>query len=240
VTADDDKRALERFVAGLDVDDDALATAITARAVDRTIVVEALLTALTSPHAAVRRRAAERIARMRDVAPRLAAELTLLAATDPDERAREAGAVALQAHGLLVPDATPPQRGSPERAPSFGERLLAFMWLRPMTVRSTQPGLVLLPRIRANAPSMRATLTVDDDGRSMLALSGLPAMFAATRPTVLVRRDPDADAYTEIGTALEPVSADGSATIRIEPEVGPADEVRRWLERDVQLVVIDR
>ena len=46
MSAADDRRAVDRFVAGLDVEEDALATAIVGMAVDRTVIVEALLKAL--------------------------------------------------------------------------------------------------------------------------------------------------------------------------------------------------
>jgi hypothetical protein len=243
MTSDDDKRALDRFVAGLDVGEDALASAVTARAVDRTIVIEALLKALASPQADIRRRAAQRVARMADVAPRVQAELTLIAATDPDERVSEACAAALRAHVLLEQDAASaaPRSDHEPASPPLVERFLASLMLRPMIMRSArQPLVLLLPRNRAELPEMRGTLMDADDGAVLVVLSALPPQFAATHPTLRVRRDADSDAFTAIATATEPVSADGAATIRIGPEVGPADEVRRWFGREIELVVTDR
>lgn len=241
MTSNEDRRSLERFVAGLDVDEDALAAAVTARAVDRTIVVEALLAALASPLASVRRRAAQRVARMDDVAPRIAAELTLIAGADPDERVREAGVTALRAHDLLVPGGpaepgTARSRGAPA-ARSIGAGLLASLWMRPMTMRSAQPVLLLLPRNRAGAPETRGRVTDDEDGSLLIVLSGLPEQFAGHRPTVRVQRDPQSDAYTAIGTAAEPVTEAGVAMIRIDRDVGPVDEIRRWLSRDIEVIV---
>src|SRR3954463_13197420 len=95
---DDDDRAIDRFVAGAPVDADALAMAITAKATDRAVVVEALLKNLASDEAIVRVRAAERVARMPDVAPAVAARLRELAVNDAHPGAREACAAALRAH----------------------------------------------------------------------------------------------------------------------------------------------
>lgn len=239
MTAGEDKRALERFVAGLEVEEHALAAAVTARAMDRTIVVEALLAALSSPQASERRRAAERVARMADVAPRIVAELTLIAGADSDERAREAGAAALRAHGLPVPGtAAGPERTTSRTASameSVGDRLRASLWLQSLSMRSKDAVVLLVSRDPTEAPDMRGRLIVDDDGNVMIVLSRLPASFAGSRPTMLVRRDA-ASAFTEIGTADEPVSADGAATIRIAPEIGTLEDVEGWLEREVELV----
>ena len=244
MTADDETRALERYVAGLDVDEQALAAAVTGRAVDRTIVVEALLTALASPHTGVRRRAAQRVARMADIAPRVAAELTVIAATDPDEGARDACVAALQAHTLPVPGATQPagaaRSGREPAAPSLGERLLASLVLRPMIMRSAQAAVHLVAHDRADLAGMYGTLKEDDDGTLIVELRGLPPEFAGTRPTVRVRRDANAAAFTAIATAAEPVSADGQVTVRIGPDAGPVGDVRRCFDRAIELVVSGR
>lgn len=96
-------RALERLVAGAATDADELAAAVSAQAVDRAIVVTLLLDALGDSEAAVRRRAAMRVARMAEVAPRVAAGLEVMALTDADEDARAACRAALRAHRLQVP-----------------------------------------------------------------------------------------------------------------------------------------
>ena len=64
MSSQDDIRAIDRFVAGLPVDHEELATALAARAIDRAIVVDAMLFALESDEDAVRLRAAKRSARM--------------------------------------------------------------------------------------------------------------------------------------------------------------------------------
>ena len=243
MTSGDDKRALERFIAGLEVEEDALAAAVTARAVDRTIVVEALLTALSGPEAAVRRRAALRVARMADVAPRIVAELTLIAAADPDERARAAGAAALRAHGLREPGAAaepgPAPSGRPSAAPSPGRRVRAALWLQPLTFRAEEARVSLRPRVETDAPEMSGRLVSDDEGRVLMILARLPATFAGSHPTVRARRDPGSTAYSDIGTATAPVSADGAVTILIDPEVGSLDEAIAVLDHDIELVVPD-
>ena len=60
---------------------------------------------------------------MDDVAPRIAAELTLIAGTDPDERTRDAGIAALRAHGMLVPGDAPDPGPAP--APGAGADAVA-------------------------------------------------------------------------------------------------------------------
>lgn len=238
MTDGDDKRALERYVAGLDVDADTLATAMTARAIDRTLVVEALLGALASPQVAVRRRAAQRIARMDELAPRIAAELRLVAATDADERVREACDAALLTHGEGVREEADATSQPVPAWRALGERLLASLWLKPLIMRSGNAVLLLVARERADAPATRAYLTAGDDGVLTLALTGLPADFTGTRPAVLVRREPDAP-YETIGAAEQPVSMDGVANIRIAPEIGSSADVRRWLSRDIELVATE-
>ena len=242
MTSGDDKRALERFVAGLEVEEDALAAAVTARAVDRTIVVEALLTALSSPEAAVRRRAALRVARMADIVPRIVAELTRIAAADPDERAREAGAAALRAHRLREPGAADEPGAAPARArsaTSLGGRLRAVLWLQPLIFRAEELTVHLRPRVETDAPDMSGRLTADDEGRILMILARLPATFAGSRPSVRARRDAGSTAYSEIGAATAPVSVDGAVTILIDPDLGSLDEVEGVFEHDIELVVRD-
>jgi hypothetical protein len=103
VSTDDDKRAVERFIAGLAADERALAAAISARAVDRAIVVEALLGALGCPVAATRLSAAQRVARMACIAPPVTARLASIAVEDGDGTVRAACAAALHDHGLPMP-----------------------------------------------------------------------------------------------------------------------------------------
>jgi hypothetical protein len=103
VSTADDKRAIERFIAGLATDEQALADALWARAVDRAIVVDALLDALAGRERATRLTAARRVTGMASVAAAVAARLMLLAVEDDDPGVRDACADALRAHGLRVP-----------------------------------------------------------------------------------------------------------------------------------------
>jgi hypothetical protein len=202
------------------------------------VVVEALLGALASPQAVVRRRAAQRIARMDELAPRVCAELTLVAGTDPDDRVRDACEAALLAHGASVPVEADGTSVAVSAWRSRGDRLLASLWLKPMIMRSENPVLLLVARERADAPATRAYLTAGDDGVQTLALTGLPADFAGTRPAVLVRREPGAP-YEAIGAAEQPVSTDGAASIRFASEIGSSADVRSWLSRDIELVATE-
>src|SRR5690349_12283817 len=129
MSADDDRRALQRFVAGVDVEADALATAITAQALDHVIVDEALLHGLSSADAVVRRRTARRITRMVDVGDAVAERLAILAGTDPDEPTREGATAALRAHDRLPEADVRPERRRLRR--------LAALSFVPAQLRST-------------------------------------------------------------------------------------------------------
>src|SRR5690348_11454947 len=129
MSTDDDERAIDRFIAGAPVDADALASAITAKAFDRAVVIESLLQGLAAPEPVVRRRAAERIARMPDVDGRVEVELRRLAEQDDNERVRAACAAALAAH---APDAA----ATAEAEPATGRRWSVLVLLKAATVRS--------------------------------------------------------------------------------------------------------
>ena len=230
-----DRRALDRFVAGLDVDEDALATAIVGKAVDRTVVVEALLKALASPQPALAVLGAQRIARMPDVAKPVAAQLTLIAAGEDegDERVRTACAAALRAHGLPVPG-DDGKRGNPldpKPVPVF-----ARLMLRALMMRSEQPIVSLEPVYSEDAPHVRGELSEDEDDVLHVKLTGLPPEFHGRRLELSVRRDVDARELTTIATAQARVSPDGAVAIRIEPELGSVADIRRWLAAGIELV----
>lgn len=226
MSTEDDRRAIERFVAGAPVDAATLATAITARAVDREIVVEALLKGLASPEAVVRRRAAERAARLPDLAPRVAARLEVLAVHDEDGRTREASAIALRTHAGDDPAAREPE---PQR-PRF------VLGLKVATLRST--GLQgIVPSPLTSAPDLRVTIR-EEDGDIWLDLTGLPAAFAGTRPILRVARDPGSGPR-EVAQAEAPVSPDGTGRIRIPRETASLDELLAWMSNRAQLVVPD-
>lgn len=228
MSTNDDRRAIERFVAGLPVDASDLATAITARAVDRTIVIQALLNGLSSPEPVVRLRAAERVAEMPDVAPPVAARLALIAATDEDRRAREASAAALRAHGLAVPDEADP----PPKRWSFGLPLhLAVSFARDpeAEIEITAESLA--------ARDLHGLLRRDAAGAVWLDLAQLPEELIATRPTLRVRKDGPEARLVPLARAETPVSAGGDVTIRVPPAVGTFDAVAGWLRHGAALDV---
>ena len=228
MSRDEERRALERFVAGLPVDADALATAITTKAVDRAIVVEALLNGLAHPEPAVRRRAARRIASMRDLDERVAARLAVLVETDEDERSREAIAAALRKHRLEVPGEAAAK--PPARAP------LALLRLKPSRTRSSraQPGIALVAAPRKDAPEFLARVHDEGEGRLRFELTDLPEPFEGTRPVLRARTEPGAGELTPIARASTPVT-DGAVTIIARLERPPAD-VDTWLDHGVDVV----
>lgn len=227
MSVEDDRRALDRFVAGLPVDPDALAIAITAKAVDRTIVVDALLKGLADPTAAVRRRTALRIGRMPEADPRLAARLGVLADADDDPGTREASAASLRAHGLPVP-------GEGEDAAASSGAHAPWVLLRASVARSATRRIEVAARYASDAPQLDGDL-VEDPGGARADLRGLPPEFAGTRPALRAARAPGP--LTAIGTAEAPVSPDGSVTIRIPLEDTSFDDLVDWVASGVDLVV---
>jgi transposase InsO family protein len=220
MTPDEDRRALQRFVAGLEVEADALATAIAAEAMDRAIVDEALLRGLSSDDAVVRRRTARRIARMTDVGDAVAGRLAIIAETDADERTRETAAAALQAQNRL-PDAG--LRGERRR-----RRVLAALRFVPATVRSTGPVRYQPLEPPAGSRIVDARLLLVDDAVH-LRLRELPAEFAGTFP-VAAAIDDDTGAERELGRASTAVSPAGDVTIALAPELGSLESVAARLK----------
>jgi hypothetical protein len=232
MSEDEDRRAIDRLVAGLPVEPDALATAITGKAVDRTVVVEALLKGLDDPEAVVRRRTARRVGRMADVAPRLAARLTVLAGSDEDDRSREASAAALRAHGLPVPGE--PERDGPKSASAFP--VAVGLLLRASVSRSVRHRFALAPLYTTDAPQLEVKVH-EEHGELRLELSGLPPAFVATRPVLRARVAPAPEPLKPIGHAVGPVSAEGRVTIRVPLEGASLDDLTDWLTSGADLVV---
>lgn len=233
MSADDNRRAIGRFVAGLPVEADALATAITAKAVDRTVVIEALLKGLASPERVVRRRAAQRVARMPDVAPRVAARLALLAGTDDDDRSREASAAALRVHDLPVPGEAPTGELGSARA-----SLAGVLRLKALVTRAPDAPITLVARYREDGPDLLGQLK-DEESEVRLELSGLPQAFAGTRPVLRTRREAGSGPLAQIAWAETPVSTGGDVTISVPLEGASVDDLVDWLANGVDLVIPD-
>lgn len=234
MSSDADRAALERFVAGLAVDPDVLARAITAHAVERTVVVEALLEGLTAPEPVVRLRFARRIARMPDLDRRVGARLTMVAGTDADDRVRAAATGTLRAHGLPVPgqpvaDETGARTARPSRSIDTALRL------RASAIRGTK-GVEIEALFIEDAPALAGELH-DLEGQAQLVLRGLPAAFVGTRMTLRVAFLPGS-ALSPIARADMSVSAEGESSIDVPLESGSVDDVVEWLLNDAELVVL--
>jgi hypothetical protein len=214
----DRDHALDRFVAGLPVDEEELSTAVAASAVDAAIVVDALLRGLEDESPVIRARAAHRVERMIDIAPRLEARLRQLAADDDDVRTRERAAAALRAHALAVPG----EAGAAPDAP--GRRPLPRLWLKLVTtrgvgpVRGTKPGELrvlfsFLALDRTETPAARGRIIEQDDELRM-DLVGLPESFVGHRLQVFAYVSGSSLA-TMFGIAETPVSESGSVSMPI-------------------------
>ena len=232
MSSEEDRGAIDRFVAGAAVDANALAAAITANAVDRTVVVEALLKGLEDPEPLVRRRTALRIAGMPEIDNRLAARLAVTALSDDDDGCRHGAAAALRSHALPVPG----ERTQP--ATSFSGRR-PLLLLRAAALRSAASGLELTARYREDAPDLATELVEAHGGDAQAELRGLPRSFAGTRPVLRARVAPPPEPLTPIGRAANPVSADGAVTIRIPLDGASLDKLVEWLMAGVDLVVPD-
>ena len=227
----DDDRVLQRYVAGLPVDEAALAAAVTGRAVEATIVTEAMLAALESPESTVRLRAAERAARMAVLAPRISRALARAVTGDVDLRVRAAAADALRGHALDVPGEVAQPEPVPRSSPAWtGLRLL----FRRVQMRGATT--MLVPLDRDDAPA-RGLAVLGQDGLWGIALSGLPAAFAGARVTL--RMLDDAGQVTVQATAAERVSEDGVVMIVIPRAAGTPGEIERLMAGEVELVADD-
>jgi hypothetical protein len=233
MSSDDERHALDRFVAGLPVDGDALARAVTARAAERTIVIDALLKALIAPEPVVRHRVARRAARMAELDPRLRDALTVAAAQDADDLVRAACAETLRGHGLPVPGevAVAPRRPWLAR--------LELKVLVPARGTSAPASAVkIMLAYKKDAPGFAATLREDGPGGLRAELHGLPPAFAGTRPALRAATEKGLP-LTVIAEAVEPVSDAGDVAISIPAAAGSFDDVARLLRNQADLVVID-
>jgi hypothetical protein len=214
MSSEEDRKALQRFVAGAPVEADALAQAITARAVDRAVVVEALMKGLDAPEAATRRRVAQRIARMSGLDERVGARLGVLAGTDDDERVRAAASATLQAHGLPVPG----QPGTGAKPPRTSPARLAFLALRVGISRGD--GSVALTAADQPVSGFTAELAGDGQGGASLRLRGLPCAFVGHRPVLRAALERNGPRFP-VAAADAPVSDAGEVTIAIPATVLP-------------------
>ena len=231
MSPDDEDRALQRYVAGLPVDEATLTAAVTGRAVESTIVTEAMLAALESAEATARLRAAERAARMAVLAPRIARELTRAVTADVDLRVRAAAADALAGHGLEVPGQVPEATDVLGTSPTWAGLRLLFRRVQMRGVTT-----MLVPLDRDDAPAQGFAVR-GEDGLWSIALSGLPASFAGARVTL--RMIDDAGQVTVQATAGEPVSDDGSVTIIISRAAGSLDEIEHHMAGEIEIVADD-
>ena len=205
--------AVQRFIADLPVDDEELTSAIAERAQASTLIGEAIVGALQNPEAAVRRRAAQRVARMHEVGPSITARLVVMAGSDEDLGARAAAVAALGDHSLAVPSARTepsiarPRVRSTETSLTFRTQVMRDQGNRP---------ILLLPRDRAQAPMARVLVLFDDDGVTRIQASGLPYAFVGERLEV---RALGANRST-IAVSDDAVTDDGAVTIlgAIDPD----------------------
>jgi hypothetical protein len=223
----DDDRTIERFIAGVRVDEADLAAAAARRAVDRTIVVDALVRALEHPEAAVRLLTAQRLARMTNVGDVLVGRLTYAAGGDPDLRVRAAARAALRIH-RVTPDER--ERRDTRRAGS----ILVSLAFQPAFLRGTRAVVRLHAADRTDAPDAWARLLAEDL-LVRVVLTGLPAGFASLRPTIRIAGDDGED--IDVATAAQPVAGDGSVTIDVAPGTRTQDEMADILASGFELVV---
>jgi hypothetical protein len=234
MSTEDDRRALEAYVAGVPVDPAVLARAVTARAIDRTIVVEALLRGLHRDEPLLRRRMATRIARMPHLDERVAARLKVLAGLDDDLEVREAAAEALRRHRVPVPGDPVPRERAPARRP-----FLVALGLRALVVRSAVAPITVQARYSEDAPDLTGRVMDDGHGGAVVQLAGLPEAFTGTRPVLRARRDPLPHPLAEIARASNPVSPDGRLTVAVPASVATFDELTGWMAAGTDLVVPD-
>jgi hypothetical protein len=229
MSEDDDRRALERYVAGLPVDPDALAHAVAARAVERAIVVEALEKGLAAPDPATRLSIALRLRGMHELDPALAARLAVMTDQDDDERVRSAATETLREHGIAMPagqTSTPPQVPIP---------ILRFvLGLRLLRVMDDDAPIAFEALFGDDAPDLAGELLADGPDRSRIELRGLPPAFIGTRPVLRAARD--GDMLEPVAAADAPVAPDGSVILHAE---APHDDVERWCRVGADLVLLD-
>lgn len=254
----DRDRAVDRFVAGLDVDDEELATAVAARAVDATIVIEALLLGLQDDSPVVRIRSAKRVGRLIELPSRLEARLRQLAVSDADRRVRDGADAALHAHGKSLDGSRDPaqvatRRGSRVPAEVAAGRVSAsrlgfpLLWFKPRitrgrpAVRGPQERRVILTffaRDRAEIPAMRVQL-IAEGGALHLELIRVPEAYVGCRLAV-VAHDAATGSTREMAVATEPVDDAGFASMPITPGIGTDEAIARALSTsELEFVVVD-
>jgi hypothetical protein len=228
----DDDKAIDRFVAGAPVGADELATAITAKAVDRAIVVEALLKNLASDEPVVRTRAAERVGRLPDLPGQIAGRLGEMAVNDEHPGVREACAAALTAHGEPVPGDERAAAARPAEPRGWSLRVLITA---TRAARGAERKARIGPRYPEHAPHLQGLLQESPTG-ARLELTGLPPEFAGTRPEVRAQRA-RGEPFETLARAEGPVSTDGAVTLAVVAVEGATvEDVANWL-RVSQLVV---
>lgn len=241
----DRDRALDRFVAGMRVDEDDLADAVAARAVDVALIVDALLLGLNNDAAEIRLRAAKRIARLVALPPRLEERLHDLAAKDPNRHVRAAAEAALLAHEDSVErEFDPTHIGRPvELARRLG---FASLWVRPRRVRGQAPiqgpqsrriVATFFPRDPTAAPAMRVQL-IAEDGAMRLELTRVPDAYIGLRLAV-VAHDVTTKTAADVAVATGLVDDVGWVSIAIPPSFGTEEEIARALATQLEFVVVD-
>lgn len=235
----DRDRALDRFVAGMPVDEDDLADAVAARTVDVALIVDALLLGLDDDAAEIRLRAAERIARLVALPPRLQARLHRLAATDTNRHVRAAAEATLLAHEPQV-DPKPPGRAEALRA------ALASIWLVPRATRGASvwgtSGAAHVVREfraqdRAEGPSVHGAL-IEQDLRLRLELKRLPEQFRGRRLALRVPGDADGP-ERELGTAAMLTDETGFVSIDIVAGDRTVEDIAELLSSAFEIVIVE-
>lgn len=229
MSSEDDERTIERFIAGVRVDETDLAAAAAGRAVDRTIVVEALVRGLVHPEAAIRLLTAQRLARMANIGEVLVGRLTYAAGSDPDLRVRAAADAALRVHRVTGDE---PARHGARHAGS----IRVALGFRPAAFRGTRAAVRLHADDRIEAPDAWARIVAEGD-LVRVVLTGLPAGFATTRPAIRITGEDGK--RIDVATAAQPVTADGSLTIHVAAAAGTRDALARVLATGFELVILD-
>jgi hypothetical protein len=233
----DDDRAIDRFVAGMPVDRDELSRAVSARAVDATIVVEALLRGLAHESADVRARTTKRVAELVELPPRLEARLRQLALTDAIRRVREGAVAALGAHEIDVVEDSVAVKV--RRAPRFAALRLVPRTMRG-AVHGTQPVEVVLvfrARDREQAPGLRGKL-VREGEELRIELERLPEAYVGQLLAVFARIGESAD-ETQIAVAHSPVSPAGEASLPVAPGLGTVEQIAALLDTAIDVAVVE-
>lgn len=240
MSAADDKRAIERLVAGLSTPMKDVAEAVTSTAIDRTIANDSLLRGLADEEAVVRMRSALRAQRMDGLAPAVEARLRVLATDDVDLRARRACAAALRAHGRPHPGVAASQAGESQvsvgQASAARRRRGAALWLRVLVPRSEQhlAEVTFVAQDRSAASRLYCRVVIADDGDVIMHVTGLPDAFVG-EPLIVSVHGPDADEPVLTATTAVPVADDGSATVGLAASAAGLVGVQEWQTTEIKL-----